>query len=171
MIALIFNAGWLELLLVAVAAVLVFGRDLPHVAAKAFVQLQRLRRGVQQVWRDTGISQEMRNLSRQLEESERKARTPLESVRRIQAELREQVERPADVQRDRTEQARSADEPADAAADEARHASARPTFGAPVPGTLAVGGEVDTDGADRAVQDTGATADGGAESGEKKEPR
>jgi Sec-independent protein translocase protein TatA len=127
---LIFNAGWMELTLVAVIAVMVFGRDLPHVAAKAFVQLQRLRRGVQQVWRETGISQEMRNLSRQLEENERKARAPLESARRVQAELRDQIARP-----------RSASEPDDAAADESSRAPAKPAIGAPVPGTLPVGAE------------------------------
>jgi Sec-independent protein translocase protein TatA len=148
MIALIFNAGWMELMLVAVIAVLVFGRDLPHVAAKAFVHLQRLRRGVQQVWRDTGISQEMRNLSRQLEENERKARVPLESARRIQTELREQVEKPAHTPRASTETPRSASEPADAAADEARQAPTKPAIGAPVPGTLAVGGEVDAGAAE-----------------------
>lgn len=128
MLALIFNAGWMELMIVAVIAVMVFGRDLPQVAAKAFVHLQRLRRGVQQVWRETGISQEMRNLSRQLEENERKARAPLENARRIQAELREKVERP-----------RSASEPADAAAEQAEHVPAKPALGAPVPGTLPVG--------------------------------
>lgn len=128
MLALIFNAGWMELMLIAVIAVMVFGRDLPHVAAKAFVHLQRLRRGVQQVWRETGISQEMRNLSRQLEENERKARAPLDNARRIQAELREQVERP-----------RSASEPADAAAEDSTRVPAKPALGAPVPGTLPVG--------------------------------
>ncbi|MCA8978673.1 MAG: hypothetical protein H6831_12105 [Planctomycetes bacterium] len=137
MLALIFNAGWMELLLVAVISVMVFGRDLPHVAAKAFVHLQRLRRAVQQVWRETGISQEMRNLSRQLEENERKARAPLDQARRIQAELRERVERP-----------RSASEPADAAAEDPGAAPAKPTIGAPVPGTLPVGDAV-ADGTER----------------------
>lgn len=134
MLALIFNAGWMELMVIAVIAVMVFGRDLPHVAAKAFVHLQRLRRGVQQVWRETGISQEMRNLSRQLEENERKARAPLENARRIQAELRDQVERP-----------RSASEPADVAAEEPTRAPAKPALGAPVPGTLPVGGQAQAD--------------------------
>lgn len=129
MLALIFNAGWMELMLIAVIAVLVFGRDLPQVAAKAFVHLQRLRRGVQQVWRETGISQEMRNLSRQLEENDRNARAPLEKARRLQAELRDQVSRST---------ARAAS-PSDASDAEApRDIAPRPVVGNPVPGTQPV---------------------------------
>ena len=115
MIAVIFNAGWWELLIVALIAVMVFGRDLPQVAAKAFIQLQKLRRGVQQVWRETGISEEMRKLSRQMEENERKLRSPLESARRIQADLREQVE-----------------------GESASTRKATSPIGEPVPGTVAV---------------------------------
>jgi len=97
MIAFIGNVNWLELMVVAVIAVIVFGRDLPHVAAKTFVQLQKLRRGVQQVWRETGISQEMRNLSRELDDGARKTRAPLDNARRMQRELQEQIERPFDA--------------------------------------------------------------------------
>ena len=122
MIAFLFNTGWTELLLVVLISVMVFGRDLPQVAAKAFVQLQKLRRGVSEVWRETGISDEMRKLQREMEENDRRARAPFQEARRIQAELKRDVRR------------------AGGAPDEDA-----PPIGAPVPGTVSVGSGAEDD--------------------------
>jgi len=149
MIALIGNVNWMELMLIAVIAVIVFGRDLPRVAAKAFIQLQKLRRGVQQVWRETGISQEMRNLSRELEEGERALNAPLEKARRAQAELRAQIEHPV-----------SASEPEDAAAEKAR-------FPEPAPAVL----EADASDAEQTLKPDKADASEAAEEPEAYEER
>ena len=143
MIALIGNVNWMELMLIAVIAVIVFGRDLPRVAAKAFIQLQKLRRGVQQVWRETGISQEMRNLSRELEEGERALNAPLEKARRAQAELRAQIEHPV-----------SASEPEDAAAEEARVIEAAPVPGEQAPREATGDGSAEDSGTGQDAEDT-----------------
>lgn len=138
MIAFLFNTGWTELLIVALVAVMVFGRDLPQVAAKAFVQLQKLRRGVTEVWRETGISEEMRKLQREMEENERRARAPFQEARRIQAELRRDVTR-------RGAAAGDGDASEGDATDQGRDDA--PPIGSPVPGTVSVGDE-DRDRAD-----------------------
>ena len=69
MIALIGNLDTSELVIVMLAAILIFGKKLPQVAAQAGQQLVKLRRSVDQAWRDTGMEGEIRNVKRDLEEA------------------------------------------------------------------------------------------------------
>ncbi len=91
MIALIGNLDLTEVLVIALGAVMVFGRRLPQVLAKGVVQFQRVRRSVQQVWRETGISQEMRNLQQELNEVSPTKLNPLSDVRQSVDELKVKV--------------------------------------------------------------------------------
>lgn len=61
------DLGFQELLLVALASVIIFGRRLPQVAARGYAQFQRVRRTLTQMWRETGIEEELRRVQRELE--------------------------------------------------------------------------------------------------------
>lgn len=62
MLALIGNLHIMEIVLVIVVAIMIFGRRLPQVAARAAVELGRLRRSMQHMWRETGIEKEIRDV-------------------------------------------------------------------------------------------------------------
>ncbi len=82
--ALLGNFGVLELVLIAVVAVLVFGKDLPQAASKAYMQVRKLRNAVDDLRRDSGIERELRDIERTVREAEwearRKAAGPVPSV-------------------------------------------------------------------------------------------
>ncbi len=85
-----------EILLVAAVAVILFGKDLPQVAAKAFIQVQKLRRSVSQVWRESGMSEEIRKLQRELDKARRDLHRQLPRSEELVADARkssEEVER------------------------------------------------------------------------------
>ncbi|SRR5258708_25450693 len=67
MLAFLDNIGGPELLIVMVAGLLVFGKKLPQVAGDAAKQLVKLRRSLDEAWRDTGMQQEIQNVKRDLE--------------------------------------------------------------------------------------------------------
>lgn len=67
MLALIGNLDTAELVIVVFAAILVFGRKLPQVAAQAGSQLVKLRRSLDQAWRDTGMDNEIGKVRRDFE--------------------------------------------------------------------------------------------------------
>jgi Sec-independent protein translocase protein TatA len=67
MLALMDNLGGVELLIVMVVGLLVFGKKLPQVAGDAAKQLVKLRRSLDEAWRDTGMQQEVQNVKRDLE--------------------------------------------------------------------------------------------------------
>lgn len=64
MLAFIFNFGTLEIVLVGIVAVLVFGRNLPAVAVQAAGVVQKMRRSLADLRRQTGIDEELRNVRR-----------------------------------------------------------------------------------------------------------
>ncbi|MAG62319.1 hypothetical protein CMO84_02215 [Candidatus Woesearchaeota archaeon] len=68
MIALIGNLHLLELLTIAGAALLVFGKRLPEVAVRGAGQLVRLRRSVMRMWREAGLEEELRRVRREIEQ-------------------------------------------------------------------------------------------------------
>jgi Sec-independent protein translocase protein TatA len=67
MLAFLDNLGGTELLIVMVVGLLVFGKKLPQVAGDAAKQLVKLRRSLDEAWRDTGMQQEIQNVKRDLE--------------------------------------------------------------------------------------------------------
>lgn len=64
------NIGPAELILIAVVAVLIFGKDLPQAASKAYMQVRKLRNAVDELRRDSGIEREIRNIERNMREAE-----------------------------------------------------------------------------------------------------
>lgn len=97
MLALFTDLAFSELLVIAAIAVMVFGRDLPRVAAKAVVQFQRVRRTMQQVWRESGINEEVRRVQREMEDAARTVRevTPEDPLESAVRGVREDLERSA----------------------------------------------------------------------------
>jgi Sec-independent protein translocase protein TatA len=67
MLGLIDNLGGVELLIVLVAGLLVFGKRLPQVAGDAAKQLVKLRRSLDAAWRDTGMQNEIQSVKRDLD--------------------------------------------------------------------------------------------------------
>ena len=64
MLALFYNLSALELALVAILAVIVFGRRLPQVAMDGARQLYKLRRALSDMSREAGLDDEIRNIKR-----------------------------------------------------------------------------------------------------------
>ena len=97
----------LELMVVGVASVLIFGGRLPEVAMRAIAHVMRARRALSQMWRDTGLEDELRRVRREIE-----TKVP----RQVDYDVRPQLDA-------------AAEDPARAAAARARDASAE-TLGA-----------------------------------------
>ena len=70
MLAFLTNIGLPELLVIAVIAVLIFGKDLPQAASKAYLQVRKLRNAVDDLRRESGIEHELRNIERSVREAE-----------------------------------------------------------------------------------------------------
>lgn len=67
MLALIGNLDSMEVVVVLIAAILIFGRRLPQVAAQAGSQLGKLRRTLDTAWKDSGADHEVREMQRSIE--------------------------------------------------------------------------------------------------------
>jgi len=82
-----------ELLVLAVIAVLVFGKRLPEVAGRGYTQVRRWRHSLDQLRRETGIDRELRNIEREVDDVARNVRITedLERVRHAE-ERRDRVE-------------------------------------------------------------------------------
>lgn len=62
MLALFESLGTVELLVVGIGALLLFGKDLPRVAADAGAQFTKLRRSLDATWRESGLEREVRQI-------------------------------------------------------------------------------------------------------------
>jgi Sec-independent protein translocase protein TatA len=69
MFALIDNLGFGEFTIVAIAALLVFGKRLPQVAGQAGAQIAKLRRSLDTAWRESGVAKEIRSVQREFQEA------------------------------------------------------------------------------------------------------
>jgi Sec-independent protein translocase protein TatA len=74
MLAFLGNLGPLEIIVILVLAVLIFGKDLPQAASKAYMQARKLRNAVDDLRRDSGIERELREIERNVREAEWEAR-------------------------------------------------------------------------------------------------
>ena len=70
----LFGLSPIEMIVVLVAAILVFGGRLPQVAGEAAATLQKVKRSLTDLRRDTGIDQELAKAKREYDEAQRKAR-------------------------------------------------------------------------------------------------
>ena len=64
--AILGNLTLMELGLVLLAAIMIFGRNLPQVAAQAFAHFNRARRAMREMWRETGLEEEIRKVERDM---------------------------------------------------------------------------------------------------------
>ncbi len=71
MLALIGNINLLELGVVLVVALMIFGRNLPEVAMRGAAHLMRLRKTVAKMWREAGLEDELRRVRRDIEREAR----------------------------------------------------------------------------------------------------
>ena len=66
MFALFESLGGFELLVVGIGALLLFGKDLPKVAADAGAQFTKIKRSLNATWRDSGLEREVRQIRESL---------------------------------------------------------------------------------------------------------
>jgi Sec-independent protein translocase protein TatA len=76
--ALVGNIAPTELLIIAGLAVIIFGKRLPHVAARGYAQFRRMREALERMRRETGIDRELRDIEYSVREASRRAATELE---------------------------------------------------------------------------------------------
>lgn len=69
-----FGLSPIELLVIVVVAIVVFGQRLPQVAGETAATLQRFKRSLTDLRRETGIDQEIYKAKRDFEEAQRQAR-------------------------------------------------------------------------------------------------
>lgn len=62
MFALFESLGGIELVIVGIASLLLFGKDLPKVAADAGAQFTKLKRTLDSTWRESGLEKEVRQI-------------------------------------------------------------------------------------------------------------
>ena len=91
MLALIDNLGGVELLIVCIAGLLVFGRRLPEVAGQAGKHLVRVRRSIDAAWRDTGMERELREVKRDLDAAIPRDLSIADMARLASAEMEKRV--------------------------------------------------------------------------------
>ena len=96
MISLIGNLDIAELLVIALVAVMIFGRNLPRVAASAVSNVTKARRALQKVWRESGIGDEIRDVQRELDAGARRLRDadPRTAYRTASREIEAAVAKP-----------------------------------------------------------------------------
>lgn len=76
--ALLGNLTLMELGLVLLAAIMIFGKNLPQVAAQAFAQFNRARRAMREMWRETGLEEEIRKVERDMRRAKANLPTSLD---------------------------------------------------------------------------------------------
>lgn len=81
MLALIGNLDFLEILVIAAVAIMVFGRELPKVAMRGAAHLMKLRREVSRMWREAGLEEELRKVRRDLDKLPEQLPTADELIR------------------------------------------------------------------------------------------
>lgn len=85
-----FGLGGLELLVVGVVGLLLFGGNLPKVAAEAARWFVGLKRSLNDIRRETGIEREIENAKREIERSVEQSH----KVREVQQKLTDTIARP-----------------------------------------------------------------------------
>ncbi len=74
MLAFIQNLSIGETVVIAVIAVLVFGKNLPEVAGRVYAQVRKVRRTVDDLRRETGIDRDINKFRRDMHDIEQEAR-------------------------------------------------------------------------------------------------
>lgn len=96
MLAFIGNLSPLEIVVIGVVAILVFGNRLPEVAGRVLYHIRRLRQSMYDLRRETGIDQEIRNVERTMRKAAWEAEA--RAAREIEVDEAEPSELPASVE-------------------------------------------------------------------------
>ena len=91
MLAIFENLGFIELMVVLVAALLIFGRRLPEVAGQAGSTLARFKRSIETMREETGIEREIRKAQRDIQGVIPRDLSIGEMARRASAELEKRI--------------------------------------------------------------------------------
>jgi Sec-independent protein translocase protein TatA len=91
MLAIIGNLHMTELLVIALAALMIFGRRLPEVAMRGAAQVVRLRRSVTKMWREAGLEEELRKVRRDIDNEVDKVQRSLPSLTGPEDDLEDAV--------------------------------------------------------------------------------
>jgi Sec-independent protein translocase protein TatA len=81
-IALLGNLSFSEVLVILVIALLVFGKRLPEVAVRASSQFVKAKRTLNEMWRQTGLEEELRRVRRDIESEQRRIEASLPEWRK-----------------------------------------------------------------------------------------
>jgi len=92
MLAFIFNFGPSEFVIVLVVAILVFGKRLPAVAVQAASAVQKARRSLADLRRETGIDEELRKARREIENAVPRDFGSLDVPRIVEHELKKALD-------------------------------------------------------------------------------
>ena len=96
MLALIGNLNVLEILVIAAAALMLFGNRLPEVAMRGAAQFIKLRRAVLKMWREAGLEEELRRVQREVTAEVPKFKAPhlavKEASRRYLRDLEKEID-------------------------------------------------------------------------------
>lgn len=60
----------MEIGIILAAAVMIFGRNLPRVVAELLTHLAKAKRAMREMWRETGIEEEMRKVQTEMRRAE-----------------------------------------------------------------------------------------------------
>src|SRR5439155_24095995 len=85
------HIGTFELLIVGIAALLVFGKRLPEVASQAGTALARFKRDLSKTWDDTGMEREIRKLKEALPKDMSVSDVARIAAERMEKRIRENV--------------------------------------------------------------------------------
>ncbi len=85
------NIGTMEMIIVAIAALLVFGKRLPEVASQAGTALARFKRDLTKTWDDTGMEREIRKLREVLPKDMSVSDVARLAAERMEKRIRENV--------------------------------------------------------------------------------
>ena len=91
-VALFDNIGTFEMIIVAVAALLLFGKRLPEVASQAGATLTKFRRGLDGAIQDSGVEQEIRKIKSAMPTDMSVKDVARAAARKLEDRLREGVE-------------------------------------------------------------------------------
>lgn len=101
--AFITNLNLTELALIAVVAVMIFGRNLPRVIAELLTHLGKAKRAMREMWRETGIEDEMRQVQNEMRKAQRKLPTSTDPAAIARDAAARWIEREAEKNPDRAE--------------------------------------------------------------------
>jgi Sec-independent protein translocase protein TatA len=127
------DLGLQELLVVALAAVMIFGRRLPEVAGRGFAQFQRARRTLTRMWRETGIENEIKRIQRDLDREMPRDFDPAKLARRETREIERRLKSDARSQPRGARGPSMSQEESAAAAQAIQRSDAAPTSPQPAP--------------------------------------